>query len=207
MTPDAPTPTPDQRPSRARRLAKLTASVAVLAGAGLAFAAFTAEQSNTGNAATAANLTVSDDVASATLFNPAADADLANWQPGDPEVRCIGIINGGSVPAAVTLRGNTPGGTGLGGYITMKLERGTFSGAHTSRTDCSNFVADASTPVFYNANVSAYPTAGGGTTDGGGNLAASAKRAYRVTWELQDDQAAINKSISAYSLTWRLTAQ
>jgi len=198
------TPEPEGRGPRAlRRLAKLLGSVLVVSGAGLAFAAFTAEEANSGNAATAADLTVTDDVGSATLFDPANDPDLANWLPGDAEVRCIGITNGGTVPAAVTLYGNTPGGTGLGAYVDMTIERGTIAAGHSDRKDCSTFAAATS---FSSGTVSAFTTTAPGLSDGGADLAAGAKRGYRITWTLQDAAAAEGRTLSAYTVSWRLTA-
>jgi len=197
MTEDAHIPTPKRR-NLARRAGKLAGSVAILAGASLAFAAFTAERTNENNAATAADLTLTSDVGSATLFDPSTDTDLANWKPGDTETRCIGVTNGGTVPGDVTLRGNTPGGTGLGTYIDMTIERGTIAAGHTDRLDCSTFTAGTQ---FSTGTVSAFTTASPGLSDGGGPLADGAKRGYRVTWTLQDDQAAQGKAISAYTFT------
>jgi len=202
MTEHPPTTTPKRR-TLARRAGKLAGSVVVLAGASLAFAAFTAERTNENNAATAADLTLTDDVGSATLFNPSTDTDLAAWKPGDTETRCIGITNGGTVPGDITLRGNTPGGTGLGAYIDMTIERGTIAAGHTDRTDCSTFAGGTQ---FSTGTVGAFTTASPGLADGGAALAAGTKRGYRVTWTLQDDQAAKGKTISAYTFTWRITA-
>lgn len=202
MTEDASTSTPKRR-TLARRAGKLAGTVVVLGGASLAFAAFTAERTNSGNAATAADLTLTDDVGSATLFNPTSDADLANWKPGDTETRCIGITNGGTVPGDVTLRGSTPGGTGLGAYVNMTIERGTIAAGHTDRNDCSTFTSGTQ---FSTGTVSAFTTASPGVADGGAALAANAKRGYRITWTMQDNDAAKAKTISAYTFTWRLTA-
>src|SRR5688572_8455686 len=102
-----------------RKLGKLAAPTAVALAAGLAFAAFTDQAANGGNRATAADVTITEDVAATSpLF------DLADWQPAEDGAtveRCIGVTNGGSIALPLTLRlAGTPSGD-LAEYVDVKV--------------------------------------------------------------------------------------
>lgn len=195
---------PAPKPRRLRRLAKATVPTAAAAiAATLAVAAFTDDAQNNGNQATAADVTITEDVAATSpLFN------LANWQPaedGDTVTRCIGLTNGGSIPIPVKLRlAGAPTGA-LGDFIDMTIVRGTRT-TSVNDASCGSFTADASGSEVYKGELDEFPTtAQGALADGGANLAVGAERAYQVTWKLQDSEDAEGKSISGVNFRWETT--
>jgi hypothetical protein len=164
----------------------------------IGFAAFTDDAHNDGNRATAASVTISEDVAATSrLF------DLSNWQPGaGDEQRCIAITNDGSIALPLSLRlDGAPGGQ-LADFVDMKIERGTRPAA-TDTADCGGFTAEG---VVYDGELDEFPTApGAAVADGGGKVAVDAERAYRVTWSLQDDEAAEGLSVEDVDFLWETT--
>jgi hypothetical protein len=190
---------------RARRLLRAAGPTAGAAlAATLAVAAFTDEAANSGNRATAASVTITEDVpASSPLF------DLTDWQPGedgDTVARCIGITNAGSIPVPLALRfAGAPAGR-LGEHIDMRIERGTRSRAADDGS-CATFASDATTPVVYEGEVGDFPsTDAGAVGDRGAPLAVGAERAYRVIWRLQDTEEAEGQSISGVTFRWSSTS-
>lgn len=189
---------------RIRRAARvvLPAGVAAIATS-VAFAAFTDEAANGGNQASAANVTITEDVAATSpLF------DLADWQPGEDDTvaRCIAVTNDGSIALPLTLRlDGAPDGS-LGDFVDMKVERGTRDRA-TDSTDCSTFAPAAEDAVVYDGELDEFPTtAAAALSDRGGKLAAGAERAYRATWRLQDTEDAEGKSVSGVDFLWETTS-
>lgn len=188
------------RMPRARRAARIAAPTVAAFSAALGFAAFTDEASNAGNGATAADVTITEDVAaSSPLF------DLDAWQPGesgDTVSRCIGITNGGTIALPLKLRlAGAPAG-GLGDFVDMTIERGTRDAA-TDDAGCGSFAASGE---VYDGELDAFPTTTGtAVTDGAGALPVGAERAYRVTWKLQDDEAAEGQSVSGVTFRWETT--
>ena len=185
---------------RARRAARVAAPTVAAFSAVFAFAAFTDEASNAGNSATAADVTITEDVAaSAPLFA------LDDWQPGedgDTVSRCIGITNGGSIAVPIKLRLAGPASGELGDFVDMTVERGTRTTA-TDDAGCGSFVAGGD---VYRGELDAFPTsAGTAVADGGGELAVGAERAYRITWRLQDTEEAEGKSLGGVTFRWETT--
>ncbi len=182
-----------------RRIGKVAAPTVAVIGVGLAFAAFTDDARNDGNQASAASVTITEDVsASSALFN------LTNFRPSDPtEQRCIGVTNGGSVPVPIKLRlAAAAGGTGLGSHIQMTIERGTRTTSNNT-SSCTGFAADATSPTFFNDKLANFPTtAGGAIADGGTALAVGAERAYRIRWTLDDTEAAEGKTVTGVDFLW-----
>ena len=192
------------RPSRLGQVARYALpSLAAALVTGLGFAAFTDDAQNSGNQATAANVTITGDAAtSAPLF------DLDDWQPGEDDTvsRCIAITNDGSIALPLTLRLNGAPGGRLGDFIDMKVERGTRDSA-TDTADCSTFTAAESDAVVYDGELDAFPVASGdAVSDKGGKLAPGAERAYRVTWHLQDDEGAEGQTVSGVDFVWESTS-
>ena len=187
------------RGNRMRRIAKVAAPTVAVIGVGLAFAAFTDEARNDGNQASAASVTITEDVsASSALFN------ITNFKPSDPtESRCIGVTNGGSIPVPIKLYiDGALGGTGLGSHISMTVERGTRSTADNT-SGCGSFVADATTPTFFNDKLANFPTSlGTAITDGGTTLAVGSERAYRIRWTLDDTESAEGKTVTDADFVW-----
>jgi hypothetical protein len=190
---------PTPAPRRSRRLLKAVApTLAAAAVTAVGFAAFTDDAQNDGNRASAASVTITEDVAaSSKLF------DLANWQPdGSPVVRCVGITNDGSIalPLSVRLDGAPTGQ--LGDFIDMKVERGTREAA-TNTADCGSF---SPAGTVYDGELDEFPTtAASRLSDGGGKVAVGAERAYRVTWQLQDTEDAEGLAIEDVDFLWETT--
>jgi hypothetical protein len=173
--------------STLRRTGRFALPLVVAVGAGLASAAFTDEASNEGNRASAADVTISTGrAATSPVF------DLADWRPGGgPERRCVTVTNEGSVPVPLTMRLDGAPTGGLAGFIDMTVERG---------AGCDAFAADGE---VFSGELAAFPaTAAGALADGGPALAPGASRAYRVTWELQDDEEAEGLSVAGVDFLW-----
>jgi hypothetical protein len=185
---------------RARRAVRVAAPTVAACSAVLAFAAFTDEASNAGNRATAADVTITEDVpASTPLFA------LDGWQPGEDgaEVsRCVAITNGGSIPVPVRLRlGGAPTGR-LGDFVDVRVERGTRAAA-TDDASCATF---ASAGEVYDGELDELPTTSAeAVADGGAHLAVGAERAYRITWTLQDTEEAEGQSVGGVTFRWETT--
>lgn len=198
MSPQSLRPPARGRIRRAARIV-LPSCVAAIATS-VAFAAFTDEAANSGNQASAASVTITEDVAaSSPLF------DLRDWQPGEQATvaRCIGVTNDGSIALPLTLRlDGAPTGE-LGDFVDMTVERGTRAAA-TDSADCSSFEAAG---VVFEGELDAFPTAAGaGLPDQAGPLAAGAERSYRVTWRLQDTEEAEGRSIANVDFLWESTS-
>jgi hypothetical protein len=192
------TPAPKRRIRRAAKV--VLPSIAAAAVTAVGFAAFTDDARNAGNSASAASVTITEDVAAATpLF------DLSNWQPAEQDTvsRCIAITNDGSIALPLSLRFDGAPTGGLGDYVDMKVERGTRDAA-TNSSDCSSF---QSAGVVWEGELDEFPTtAAGRVSDKGAPLAVKGERAYKVTWKLQDDEGAEGKAISGVSFLWETTS-
>ena len=191
--------------TKVRRLVRLAApTVAAAAGAALAVAAFTDDAQNNGNQASAAEVTISSDVAATTpLF------DLADWQPGEDGatvVRCVGLTNAGSIPVPVAMRlAGAPTGR-LAGYVDMTIERGSRD-ARVADAGCETFAPAASGAEVFDGELDEFPTtAAGAIADGGAPLAVGAERAYRISWTLQDTEDAEGKALGGVDFRWESTS-
>jgi hypothetical protein len=195
-------PSTDRR--RGRRILRAVAPTVAAAGvAALGMAAFTDDARNDGNRASAASVTITEDVpASSRLF------DLKGWQPGEDGStvsRCIAVTNDGSIALPLRLRLDGASTGALGDHIDMKIERGARDAA-TDTSDCSSFAPAEADATVYDAELDEFPTAAGaGVPDKGGPLAVDAERAYRVTWSLQDSEAAEGLSIADVDFLWETT--
>ena len=183
-----------------RKLGKLAAPTAVALVAGLAFAAFTDQAANGGNRATAADVTITEDVAATSpLF------DLADWQPAEDGAtveRCIGVTNDGSIPLPLTLRlAGAPTGD-LAEYVDVTVEHGTRATADDGKT-CDGF---SKAGDVFTGELADFPvTAQDRLAAGGADLAVGAERAFRITWTLQDTEEAEGKSVSGVEFLWETT--
>jgi hypothetical protein len=186
---------------RVRRAARVVLpSCAAAIATSIAFAAFTDEAANSGNQASAASVTITEDVAATSpLFA------LHDWQPGEQDTvaRCIAVKNDGSIALPLTMRFDGAPAGELGDYVDMTIERGTRAEA-TDSADCSTFEAGG---VVFEGELDEFPPAtGDGVSDRAGALAPAAERAYRVTWHLQDTEDAEGKSISGVDFLWETTS-
>jgi hypothetical protein len=196
-------PSPGGRPARSRvrrAVRTLAPSAAAVAVTTVALAAFTDTAGNAGSTANAASVEVSEDVAaSAPLF------DLADWQPGEDDTvaRCIGVTNRGSIALPLSFRlDGAPSGR-LGDFVDVRVERGTRP-ASSDSADCAGFDADG---VVVESELDDLPTtAAGALPDRGPRLAPGAERAYRITWHLQDTEAAEGLAVSGVAFLWETTS-
>lgn len=191
-------------PRRLRRAARLAAPTLAAFSAVFAFAAFTDEAQNAGNRASAADVSITEDVAAtAPLFA------LDDWQPGeegDTVARCIGVTNDGSIPLAIRLRlAGTPTGS-LGDFVDLRVVRGTRDRTVDS-SSCATFAAAQGGGDVWSGELSAFPTTtAGAVADGGAPLPVDAERAYAVTWKLQDTEAAEGLSVSGVTFRWETSS-
>ena len=179
---------PGMTPTTLRRTGRFALPLVVAVGVGLASAAFTDDATNEGNRATAADVSISAGrAATSPVF------DLAAWRPGPGEAatRCVEVTNDGSIPVPLTMRlDGAPGGQ-LAEFIDMTIERG---------ARCDGFTREG---TVFDGELASFATAvAGAVADGGAPLAVGATRAYRITWELQDDEAAEGLSVSGVDFLW-----
>ncbi len=212
MPPAGDQPSDSRRPLR--RLTRAVAPTLVAFGGVLAFAAFTDDARNDGNHATAASVTITEDLPSSTpLFS------LSRWRPYAPyqseyhQTRCIGVTNDGSVAVPLKLRlAQAPTGA-LGDYVDVLVLRGTRA-VDVNDTSCATFRADPDIPstavdekLVFAGELDELPTTPGtALPDGGDPLGPGAERAYLIKWELQDTEDAEGKAVSNVDFRWESTS-
>jgi hypothetical protein len=188
-----------------RRAARLVGPTFVALGAVFALAAFTDDARVDDNGATAASVTISADrAASAPLFA------VRDWRPeAAAQARCVTLTNDGSVAVPVAF-GLARAATGpLADFVDVTVERGSGTAA-TRDGGCEGFTAAGTVDLApgaagTGAELDELPHGAGLVADGGAPLAAGAARAYRVTWTLQDTEAAEGLSVDGVDLRWRST--
>jgi hypothetical protein len=156
-------------------------------------AAFTSTTANAANSWSAGTVALTDDDSGTAMFAATAMA------PGDAVTRCITVSYSGSVDAAVRLYGSITGGTGLGTYLNLTVERG----AGGSFADCTGFVSAES---VYTGTLAGFTATHTGFANGAGTWspvggAPVDTMTYRFTTTLQDDNAAQGLSATA-AFTW-----
>lgn len=153
-------------------------------------AAFTATTDNSGNSWAAGSVSLRDNDSGAAMFAETA------LKPGSTGSRCIVVTYDGNLAANVRLRAATTGGTGLGDYLNLTVNRGTGGAA-----DCSDF---ASTEAVYGGTVTGLATTHSTFATGAGSWAptgAGQASTYRFTWTLADNNNAQGKSVQS-TFTW-----
>ena len=178
-------------------VAVIAALVLVLAALPTAGAVFSGTATNPGNSFAAGTVTITSNDSS-----PAGSLlTMSDGRPGDaPVVGCVRVTYTGNVPAQVRLYG-TAGGSGLGQYLNLTIERGTL--ASGTLPTCTGFTPDGNTYAAANgvvftgtlagfatahgtyANALPDPTAASPTTWTTGTTVA-----YRFTATIQNDSAA-----------------
>ncbi len=164
----------------------LAAALAILAALVLTVqatnAAFTSSTDNSGNAFGAGTVTLTDADSGVAMFN------ATNLAPYDTATGCIDVTYSGSLDAEVRLFGAIAGGTGLEGYLTLDVERGTG--------DCASFgtatlvwdgTVDGDLGSFLGAHSDFATGIGGWSPTGGGP---DDTVPFRFTVTLQDDNNA-----------------
>jgi hypothetical protein len=180
----------------------------VLAG-GLAWATFVSTSPVPGNSFAAGSVQLGDNDSGAAMFS------VSGMNPGDSYTKCIAVTYSGSLPAGVRLYAT--GGSGLGAYLTMTVERGTTSPdppTFGTGDGCGTFTPDAATYAAANGVMfsgtlagfaTAYPNYAGGLLDPTSGSPASwtsgQRHVYRIVLTLQSNDAAQGLSCSP-TLTW-----
>jgi hypothetical protein len=117
---------------------KLIASGVALAlfgmGSSYTFATFTSSAINASNSFSVGTVAVSDNDSGSAMLA------LTGAKPGDSDTSCIRITYSGSLPATVRPYGTTTG-TGLDGYLTLTVTRGTLPSG--TFDNCTGFTATA----------------------------------------------------------------
>ena len=172
-----------------------------LAGVGT-FSAFSSTTSNSSNTYAAGTVYLADDDAGSAMYT------VTNQKPGDVVTRCIRVTYTGTLAADVKLY-TTSTINALGGYVDLKVERGSMSGT-TTFPNCTGYSADstifnntlsnfAATATGYSSGLSAYPAAQTQWNNGDSLV-------YRFTLTLQDNNSANGGSSAlttgAHSFTW-----
>lgn len=183
-----------------RRTTVVALPLALLASSALVYqasnAAFTASTSNGSNTWSSGTVDLTDDDSSSVMFT------ATGLKPGSTGIKCINVTYSGTLPGQVRLFVTSPSGT-LGAYLDLTIEEGTGAtgGAGLS---CSGFSA-TSTLTGGGETLDSFSTAstdfGSGVSTWAPTGSAPETRSYRVTYTLQDDNAAQNKSAAA-TFTW-----
>jgi hypothetical protein len=156
-------------------------------------AAFTATTANAANSWSAGTVALTDDDAGTAMFT------VTGLTPGDTNTRCITVSYSGSADAAVRLYGSITGGTGLGTYLNLTVERG----AGGSFANCTGFVSAES---VYSGTLAGFTSTHTGFANGAGSWAPIGgapvdTMTYRFTTTLQDNNAAQGLNATA-AFTW-----
>ena len=156
-------------------------------------AAFTSTTANAANSWSAGTVALTDDDSGTAMFT------VTGLTPGDTTTRCITVSYSGSVDSAVRLYGSITGGTGLGTYLNLTVERG----AGGSFANCTGFV---SSETVYTGTLAGFTSAHTGFANGAGSWspvggAPVDTMTYRFTTTLQDNNAAQGLSATA-AFTW-----
>jgi hypothetical protein len=160
-----------------------------LVWSGGTFSSFDKTSSMPGNSVAAGTVKLSDNDAGTAALT------LASAAPGDSVSGCVLVSDTGTAPAQVRTYG-TVAGTGLAGYLTLTVTRGTFTGTPAAGS-CTGFTADTTAwsgggaGVVYSGLLSAFPASSG-------TALADPSSTATATWS--------NGDAHAYKLTLTLPA-
>ncbi len=155
------------------------------------FSAYTSVSTNEGNTFTAGTIALTDNDSGSALFN------VNGFTPGDSFVRCIRVdyTSTGGVESGIKLFGNS-GGTGLAGYLDLRIRRGTMPAPGASG-DCTGFTPDITDydgngdGVFFDSQLDQFPSSyAAGITDPVAAWANGDSAVYEITLTVQNDNAA-----------------
>ncbi|HET9656870.1 MAG TPA: hypothetical protein VFP72_16065 [Kineosporiaceae bacterium] len=183
-------------PARASRLraGSVFGAVAVATTAALvtrsSLAAFTATTQNSGNHWGTATVVLSDDSQGVARFNVSG---LVPGGPGSSDAQCIRVSYAGSATSDIRLFATVSNDTGLGQYLTLKIEEGTGG----MFADCTGFTP--SSTLYTPGTLAGFCAAHGTWANGVSTWRATgaANRTYRITYTLVDDSAAQGTSVNA----------
>lgn len=173
--------------------------IAFLLAGGLVYrasnAAFTGSTSNADNEWTAGSVSLTNNAPSGS-----AVFAVTNAKPGDTGTKCINVTYGGTLNAAVKLYVTNPSGD-LGQYLTLVVTEGTGA----TDVNCTGFAAGSvltagggDTLTTFTTAHNSYATGVSAWTPAGSS---NAVRSYRITWTLQDNNAAQGDTAQA-DFTW-----
>lgn len=182
------------------RTAVVALPLALVASSAIVFqasnAAFTASTSNGSNTWSSGTVTLTDDDSSSVMFN------ATGLKPGDTDTKCINVTYTGSLAGTVRLFVTSPSGT-LGSYLDLTVQEGTGATGGASLS-CTGFTS-ASTLSSGGATLASFTAAHTDFATGASTWAptgaATETKSYRITYTLQDDNAAQNQSAAA-TFTW-----
>lgn len=152
-------------------------------------AAFNDTTDNGTNNWSAGTVVISDDDSGAAMFNATA------LKPGDTASRCIEVTYTGSLAASVKLYASASGT--LGSYLDLTVQQGTGG----TSGSCAGFTADS---TLYTGTLAGFASSASNYGSGVGTFAPTAsgqKKSYRITYTVQDNNAAQGTTASA-TFTW-----
>lgn len=181
------------------------------------YAAFSASTGNTGNSWQTGSVVLADGDSGAALFDSASNGAL---RPGSTSSRCIRVDYTGSLAADLRLYVSTPtsGASSLDPYLVMSVERGAdVTSSTTVAANCTTGFTSTATPTFlYNSHPAGDPSADHTQTladlksrhaDHTSGLVVDpatvtgTSLTFKITYSVEDDNAAQNKQSSA-TFTW-----
>lgn len=174
---------------------KLLATAVVLAalGAGataVVFSAFTSTAHSAGSTFQAGSIRLTADATGSTLFA------MDSIKPGDAQSRCVRVAYAasGGLASAVRLYATTTGSAEHGGlerFLSLRVTRGTFSGAAPAGGACDGFLADTAGGTLFDGALSAYPSSwASGIADPRAAWHDGDAAVYRLDVTARDDDAA-----------------
>lgn len=186
-------PGPIRRPRRRRRSgwAVLPVVVGLLGASAVVWqrseAAFTGTTSNPSNTWSVGTVSLTDDDASAAMFN------AAGLFPGSTGQRCLTVTYGGSVEAPVRMYVPTTTGTTILSYLDLVVEEGTGG----SFADCTGFTPSS---TLFTGTLDAAATDHAGYDDGWSTWTpngAAQSRTYRIAYTLNASTPDTEQGLSA----------
>jgi hypothetical protein len=182
-------------------LTKLKALLSVVAVAGVAavgvgtFSAFTSTTGNSGSSIASADVNVTDDDGATVMFS------YADIRPGWTATKCINVTNAG--PSALNNLAfyAASGGSGLAGYLTVDIDRGTGATGGTGFS-CTGFTQVTADLVTSGVLMNALPSSGSPVNDATG-WTNGATKSYRIQLTLPGGvAAAASAKTGTLALTW-----
>ncbi|HET9518704.1 MAG TPA: hypothetical protein VFO77_13360 [Actinoplanes sp.] len=163
-------------------------------------AAFSGTTTNASNSWAAGTVTISDDDAGVAMYN-----SLTGLTPASGSlVRCIQVTYTGSVTAPVKLYAGALGGTGLGTYLNITIEKGTgatFGSSCAGFAGASTILATTTLATF----ASTYTSYSNGVATGWSPTGSGQTQSFRFTISVADNNSANGLSCTL-PFTWEAQA-
>ncbi|HEX8067983.1 MAG TPA: TasA family protein [Thermoleophilaceae bacterium] len=172
------------------------------------FSAFSSTTSNSGNQLTAGTVAIGDNDAGAAMFN-----NVTGGKPGTTIQRCITVTYTGSLDSDVRLYTTDASSGTLAPYVDVTIEPGSYSGAPPAFPSCTGFTADSGGAI-YTGTLANFRTTknsyANGVVDNPGSSTKWAQNdavVYRVSYTVQDTNAAQGLTTGSHSFTWEARNQ